>query len=153
MISRWGNMWNEYDYADLFLITTNSTIKRDGRLVMGRGMAKQARDKFPGLDMELGLAIREAYGNLGRYHLLISPKWPAKKIGALQVKTHYSLPADITLIEESISVLNRWAREHPGTSIHLNFPGIGNGRLSVERVLPVVHSLPNSVSVWRYSSG
>lgn len=47
-------MWSAYDDADLFLITTNSTLKKNGALLMGRGIARQARDLFPGLDLALG---------------------------------------------------------------------------------------------------
>jgi hypothetical protein len=37
-----GDMWSAYDNIDLFLITTNVTIKRNGALVMSRGIARQA---------------------------------------------------------------------------------------------------------------
>lgn len=46
-------MWTAYDDADLFLITTNSTLKKNGVLVMGRGIARQACDRCPGLDTAL----------------------------------------------------------------------------------------------------
>ncbi len=48
-----GDMWTAYDDADLFLITTNSTLKKNGVLVMGRGIARQACDRCPGLDTAL----------------------------------------------------------------------------------------------------
>lgn len=54
---RRGDMWTAYEPADLFLITTNSTIRPDGALVMGRGIARQARDRFPGLAEVLGQHI------------------------------------------------------------------------------------------------
>lgn len=41
-----GNMWTAYAAADLFLISTNSTIRQDGALVMGRGIARQANDAY-----------------------------------------------------------------------------------------------------------
>jgi hypothetical protein len=43
-----GNMWSAYPQADLFLITTNSTLKNDGCLVMGKGIALEAAQRFPG---------------------------------------------------------------------------------------------------------
>lgn len=42
-----GDMWSVYDDADLFLITTNSTLKKNGALAMGRGIAQQARAASP----------------------------------------------------------------------------------------------------------
>ncbi|MFW6042645.1 MAG: hypothetical protein ACOC9C_03095, partial [Chloroflexota bacterium] len=86
-------MWTAYDDADLFLITTNSTLKKNGALVMGRGIAQQARNRFPGLDLALGREIARRCGNRGEYGLLVSPRWPAAKLGAFQVKTDYGRPA------------------------------------------------------------
>ena len=39
-----GDMWTAFATADLFLITTNSTIRKDGALVMERGQSRQSRD-------------------------------------------------------------------------------------------------------------
>jgi len=52
-----GDMWGAYATADLFLITTNATITARGTLVMGRGIARQAQDRFPGLAEALGQHI------------------------------------------------------------------------------------------------
>lgn len=46
---RTGNMWTVWDEVDFFVITTNSTIKQNGAVVMGRGIAKQVRGYFPGI--------------------------------------------------------------------------------------------------------
>lgn len=60
-----GNMWDSYEVADLFLITTNSTLTRPNKLVMGRGIALQAKERFPGLDTALGRQIGTACGSYG----------------------------------------------------------------------------------------
>jgi len=83
-----GNMWSAYDDADLFVLTTNATIKRNGALVMGRGIARQARNRFPGLDTALGQQILSVCGSQGEYGLLVSPRWSAAKLGMFQVKFH-----------------------------------------------------------------
>jgi len=46
--------------------------------------------------------------------------------------------------------LAEWAIAHPDCRIDLNFPGIGNGRLSPDQVLPLIKQLPDNVHVWRY---
>jgi hypothetical protein len=143
-------MWTAYDDADLFLITTNSTLKKNGALVMGRGIARQARDRFPGLDTALGGEIARRCGNRGEYGLLVSPRWPAAKPGAFQVKTDYVQPASLSLIRLSAIALLAWCEEHPGAAVHLNFPGIGNGGLARAQVLPLLKSLPDNVNVWEY---
>lgn len=146
-----GDMWTAYETAGLFLVTTNSTLTADGRLVMGRGLARQARERFPGLDAALGAQIQTLCGSQGFYGLLISRRWPAAKLAAFQVKHHWQRPADLSLIARSVTALTWWARYHADCAIHLNFPGIGNGCLARTAVLPLLTSLPDNVSIWEYA--
>jgi len=150
MILEYGDMWSVWSETDLFLITANSFVKRNGCLVMGAGIARQARDRFPGLDATLGQAIRESCGHLGKYGLLISPRWPASRLGLFQVKYHWNTEALPELIQRSAEKLTAWASAHPDCRIDLNFPGIGNGRLHPAQVLPIVGQLPDNVHVWQY---
>lgn len=145
-----GDMWTAFASADLFLITTNSAIRKDGVLVMGRGIARQARERFPGLDAALGKQILNGCGNLGQYGLLVSPRWPAAKLGAFQVKAHYSQPADLKLIRHSTAMLCAWCAAYPDAQVVLNYPGIGNGRLRRETILPIIAQLPEQVTIWEY---
>lgn len=142
----YGNMWDVYDEADLFLITTNSFIKRNGALVMGAGIAREARDRFPGLDLALGRKIK----HLGKYGLIVSEKWPDKKLGAFQVKYHFKDSASLELIEYSCNDLITFITQNTlrfGT-VHLNYPGIGNGKLTEDDVYPIVRKLPDCVTLW-----
>jgi len=164
---RAGDMWETYEDADLFLITTNSTLRKDGALVIGQGIAWQAKERFPGLDLALGRQIQTTCGSpsvslracaersevtgLGEYGLLISPRWPAAKLGAFQVKRHYSQPASLELIQRSTATLCVWCAEHPDAGVHLNFPGVGYGRLRREEVLPIIIQLPDQVTIWEYT--
>jgi hypothetical protein len=151
-------MWIAYDEADLFVITTNGTIKRNGALVMGRGIARQARDKFLGLDLVLGKRIAGCCDNSstalradkGGYGLLVSPRWPEAKLGVFQVKRRFNDTADLELVQFSVTKLRAWCVTHPGAIVHMDFPGIGNGRLCREDVLPIVMQLPDQVSIWEY---
>lgn len=148
---RTGDMWSSYDGANLFLITTNSFLKKGSHaLVMGRGIARQAKERFPGLDIALGGQLQALCGNQGIYGLLVSPRWPTAKLGAFQVKRHYSQPASLELIRRSTAALCTWCAEHPDAQVALNFPGIGNGRLHREAVLPIIAQLPDRVTIWEY---
>ena len=69
---RSGDMWDVYNEADLFLVTSNSFVKKDERLVMGAGIAKEALDRFPNIDLRLGQAIQFEDKHLGVYGLLVS---------------------------------------------------------------------------------
>lgn len=143
---RQGDMWSVWGSVDLFLVTTNATLTQAGKLVMGRGIARQARDRFPGLDLVLGDAIDIAGPDYG---LLVSFYWPAAKLGCFQVKRHWADRADLDLIARSVQDLSNWCSEHPSATVALNFPGIGNGRLEVNDVLPLVKGLPNTVQIWQ----
>ena len=150
-----GDMWTAYLASDLFVITTNSCLNAHGSLVMGAGMARTARDRFPGIDNRLGKLIQAKCGHLGRYYLLIDP---LTHIAAFQVKQHWNDPADTALILGSTHALVRWlandtyprsAAERDATlDIALNFPGVGFGGLSRATVLPYITDLPANVTVW-----
>lgn len=141
---KYGDMWSAWEAADLFLITTNSYIKKNGALVMGRGIARQARDRFVGLDVALGRSIE----HLSEYYLLVSKDWPRKKLGAFQVKRHYKDKADVELIERATWSLINWMRGKD-VQVHLNCPGVGNGGLGVKEVGSIIARLPDNVYVWR----
>ena len=52
MILEHGDMWSVFGKTDLFCITTNSFIRRDGQLVMGRGIALAAKKRVPHIAVE-----------------------------------------------------------------------------------------------------
>ena len=147
-----GDMWSVWESADLFVITTNSTLRTDGALVMGRGIARQARNRFPGLATILGKTIATTYGSGDVYGLLVSPSWPTAKLAAFQVKTDWHTVADTELIQRSAAMLANWCAAHPDSRVHLNMPGIGNGKLSRDVVKPIVDSLPDTVTIWEYAT-
>jgi hypothetical protein len=64
MLERTGNLFDCYDRApgSWLVITTNGHV-RDGRLVMGAGVAGAAKRKFPGLDQRLGRLV-STHGNV-----------------------------------------------------------------------------------------
>ena len=142
---RYGNMWSAFSDADFFVITTNSFVKANGAAVLGRGIARQARDRFPAFDLRLGLCISDSVGHLGRYGLIVG-----RKLGAFQVKYHFRDRADPGLIAYSASKLVEFATARPDQQIHLNYPGIGNGGLPRPVVAPLLDDLPDNVHVWQY---
>jgi hypothetical protein len=140
---RFGDMMAHRSECDYFLFTGNSTVKSNGCLVMGRGLARQVRDAFPGVDLKLGEAIdqtcyREASSPTRsqtnrKYHLIIG-----QKLGVLQVKTRYDWPANPGLISDSLGVLRKYLEMQPEQTFFLNYPGIGNGQLAREDVAPLL---------------
>jgi hypothetical protein len=141
-------MWTAYAAADLFCITTNSYIRQDGALVMGRGIAREAKQRHPGIDYRFGNAIGEACGHIGEYGLVVDTD---TKLAAFQVKYTWYRDAIPGLIAYSVTELNAYIVAHRLKNVQLNFPGIGNGGLARCEVLPLILSLPMSVTIWEIS--
>ena len=141
-----GNMWDDYDNVDYFLITTNSTIKNNGAVVMGRGIAKTVKDKWYGIDVTFGRKITETCGSGGFYGVLFDDN-----IGFFQVKYHWGDQARLDLIESSTAALWLLASAAPDKKFALNMPGIGNGGLAYSLVKPLVDELPDNVDIWTFN--
>ena len=137
-----GNMWNIWDETQHFIFTGNSFIKMNGALVMGRGIAKEVRDKFPGIDHAIGTVI---HNHLGKYGVILG-----SKIGVFQVKYNFADQADLDLISYSVSKLTVMASEKPQERFDMNYPGIGNGKLNRELVEPLLAPLPANVHIWSF---
>lgn len=179
MILRAGNMWDAVPSLrerDLLCITTNAQVRaRDGALVMGRGIALEAAQRFPGLQQEAGrriVAHLAQYAERGypqRYYglLILRPgDVPGLDfhLGLFQVKWHWLDQADPRLIARSVRRLHQALGAPPpgvtprgglvspcaGGQAHLNLPGAGNGRLPRDVALGLVQPLPDTVTVWEY---
>lgn len=135
MIEVKGDLWTFP--ADYRIITTNGYIKRDGTAVMGRGCAKEAVQRYPGIQQELGAMLRQ-YGN----HVL---KFKARPLLTFPVKHAWYDPADRDLITRSVTELLRLIQLHK--TYVMPRPGCGNGRLLWSEVWPLLRVLPDNVKV------
>ena len=146
----YGNMWSVWDQADLFFITTNNSLNRQNHLIMGAGIALQAKQRFPTLPAIWGKLIQSGTD----YHLLISPNWQqGKKIAAFQTKRDWRQPSPLDLIKASTEALHQFAEQNPTAQIKLPLPGVGKGNLSTDLVIPVIENLPQNVEVWTMELG
>lgn len=156
IVHNYGNMWDAYDRASLMLVTTNSYIARKGNLVMGAGAARQARDKFPGIDYAYGEHITKKFGQLALYGVVTPGEVGLKnKVGIFQVKMHYKEDADPVVIATSAATLTLLLRSRSeyGRSLHMNFPGIGYGNMEPLHVLSLLDKylkVDVPVNLWRY---
>lgn len=137
-------MWDVYNRTDLFCITTNSYIKQDRSLAMGKGIALEATRRIPGIAKEFGRRIT----HLSNYGLIIWERPGQQSIAAFQVKRHFRDKADLNLIDMSTKQLIKIATKYPSARFDLNFPGIGNGELPRHLVLPIIRQLPDNVYIW-----
>lgn len=145
MKKRYGNMWAA---PGVHVVTTNSYINAAGELVMGRGAAKEATLIHPGVQHIAGRLILYRCGRGGVYGFI--PPEETMPIGLFQVKRHFKSKAELSIISASAAMLCEWAAGIK-RSIHLNYPGIGNGGLDIEVVEPLLEELPDNVYVWRYA--
>ena len=136
MIEVTGNLWT-YP-ADVRVITTNGTVKKNGECVMGRGCAAEAKRRFPLIASELGDHIRKN-GNV-----------PCHFMGDLYdcdiitfpVKHQWFQRADPALIAQSAKTLLQLLEFEAGDiTICLPRPGCGNGGLRWEDVKPILEPI------------
>jgi len=148
MIDRFGDMFGEVlGKKDNLIVTTNSYIKLDGSLVMGRGAAKTLMTLVPNIAEDFGIRI----DHFSEYFLKDSGiTYKGTKLWAFQVKRHFKSKADIYLIKTSTQMLVAEAKRNEDREYHVNYPGIGNGQLKFDDVKDVVKILPNNVFLWRF---
>ena len=132
-----------------YIFTGNASVRKDGALVMGRGAARQVRDLYPEIQYTLGAAINNSDNTLP-YDMLVTidagfPIW------VFQVKYHFKDSADLFLIARSCLKLAKIAYSNPKETYHMNFPGIGNGKLAEQEdvILGFLRHLPDNVIVYR----
>lgn len=137
-----GNLWDFVSLSPqhIAVITTNGFVKRNGECVMGKGCAREARDRFPGLALEVGDCIR-AYGNVVSV--------VRKQLVTFPTKHVWWERSDLELIAKSAAQLGHLADLQPENIFYLPRPGCGNGGLCWEDVLPVLEAaqLPDNVVV------
>ena len=125
------------------IVTTNSFLTSEMKLVMGRGAAWQLKLKVPGIDRIFGEMIHERCGHLGCYGLIFHERY-----GAAQVKYRFSEKATPGLIRISMTMLSSKANRDRSSIFNINFPGIGNGGLKKHQVESFLRILPDNVHVW-----
>ena len=135
-----GDLWTMHEQGAWICVTTNGDIrKRDDALVMGRGIAREAKLRYPHLPFELGRRVRQL-GNR------VVVAWDYRLI-SLPVKQHWHEQADTALILASIEQLCKFVSEFPALREHGNVflpkPGCGNGGLSWAIVRPIIEPTIN----------
>lgn len=130
MLQQRGDIWAARQERDWVAVTTNSTLRKDHCLVMGKGIAKEAATKYPKLQERLGAAIM-SFG--------LRLEWLEDiRLIAFPVKYNYWQAADINLILRSALQLLEIEPRLNGGRILMPRPGCGNGRLDWAEVEPML---------------
>ena len=148
----YGKFWHP---NQVVIFTANSTLTKDGRLVMGAGAAKECRDAFVDIDKRFGWQIhglKDRYKIETYYYMevLYRSKYDTwNRVGAFQTKCDWRKASPIDLIRKSTDRLINTSKSNPNKEFHMNFPGINYGGLSVDSVTPIIEELPDNVFVYK----
>lgn len=145
---------------EALVITTNNVVKSNGELVMGAGIAKLAKEKWPDLPQYWGACLRykqkespyiDTYHCDGEYHNLmyipdecfdnVNIKVTGYIVLALQTKRHWKDKSDINLIIRSCIKLKEFADRVKLNKVYMTRPGCGNGGLNWNKVKEAISFL------------
>lgn len=150
MLEVYGDLWtynpikNPLHDIPAICITTNGYVKVNGKAVMGRGIAKQCLERFPGIDKDLGWMIATR-----GHKVLCFRDAIAQLIYSFPTKHHWREKADLDLIKLSAEQLADMAIRRPWRVYILPRPGCSNGQRDwLSEVRPIIEPiLPDNVHV------
>jgi hypothetical protein len=148
MIEVIGDIFEQKD-ADAICFTSNGIVKANGELVMGAGIAKAFRDRFPMLAKEAGMTVKKHGNHVHAFWALdekdANPLFSSERIVfSFPTKHHFKDPSDVELIERSAKELVTFVNGltlSPLNKIYLPRPGIGLGGLKWEDVKKVIEPI------------
>ena len=129
------NLW---DCDGALCITTNGFVKTNGAAVMGRGVAKEATLRIPGIEHALGTRL-QLHPN--RVQRIAGPDCYVefdRNVISFPVKHNWWEPADLDLIAQSALELSMILEFYIKGDCFLVKPGCGNGQLDWSDVEPVL---------------
>ncbi len=128
MVEICGNIWDYLGRA-VIVVTTNGHVDGSGKADLGRGCARQAGERFPGLALRLGSMLR-ARGNHVHYLGEDVVSFPVEE-------NPWSVP-DPALIRRSARELRALADVMGWRYIIVPRPGCGGGGLDWKEARPLV---------------
>jgi hypothetical protein len=129
MLETVGDIWEYSGPGEIIVITTNGSLTRDGRAVFGRGVAKQAALRFPGIAGILGRLLAEQGSHVFDLGCGI--------VGFPVEESAWSLP-DLRIIARSAEELRQLADRSGWLRVVVPRPGCGGGGLAWKDVQPLL---------------
>lgn len=133
MQERIGNLWDFHAQGFCVAIPTNGDRRRDGRAVMGAGLALAAANRFPSLHILLGAKLR-ASGNHAYY-------WQEFRLVTLPTKEAWTRPSTLGIIERTAREAVHLADHYEISAIYCPRLGCGLGGLLWKDVAYVLRGL------------
>lgn len=141
-----GNIFDYIGKVDAICVTTNGTIKSNGELVMGAGIAKEFYDKYKANQIAYILAQKIYRGpKMPNLHVVDSSKNLCYKcveakdnlgtyVVSFPTKNHFQDKGDLNLIKQSAKRMVWIANNYNLNKIIIPSPGTGCGKLTKEEV-------------------
>lgn len=140
-----GNIWilADADPNGFVVVPTNTTLRKDGKAVMGAGLAKEAAERHPALPGLLAAAWSEE-GYTDGVH-----DFPEIGIVCFPTKRDWREPSDLGLIKSGCKQLAQLATLANEATFYVPLLGCGLGRLDwATQVRPIlVHELRSCTNV------
>lgn len=142
MIETRGDIW-DYEDTHWIVVPTNIGWTHAGKNVMGRGIARQAAERYPKLAKNYGEFCRMYHGHVGMALPLWLPTdtrlilFPTKPLNALRPAMSWRGKSDLDLINHGLYRLRALPPMHP-PAIAVPLLGCGNGGLDPDVVAPLM---------------
>ena len=127
-----GNLWDFHNLGPI-CITTNGVIRKDSTLVMGAGIALQAKQRFPEVPGILADLV-STHGNHAFYLTV-------QNLFSFPTKHDWKDKSSINLITQSCHELVNITNQMSFTRVYLQKPGCANGQLSWDQVNPLISEI------------
>jgi hypothetical protein len=125
------------------IIPINQIVKKDGTLVMGKGVAKDAKDTFPTLPKEWGYQMTD----LGITYPTLRRSW-GNFLG-IPTKKHWLDASPPALVEAGLIHLKNQSLLFPEMSFYTPLLGAGLGKIPMETALGLHEKhLSGLANVW-----
>ena len=150
MIEHYGDIW-EFSEAHWLMIPTNGIVKRDGKAVMGAGLAKQCKEKVKDADITLGKWIKRFNNHINFIGYYKPPGMKNDKfqyVFSFPTKYDWREKSEFELLERSCGELKTlwrmemeldYRNEDYPIKVALPMVGCGEGGLKWTDVAPIVH--------------
>jgi hypothetical protein len=132
-----GDIWKYADDEDVdaLCVLTNMTVASSGKLIMGGGQAREAKERFPLLLTEWG-AYYKKFGDAGG--VVVHDPLRNYVVVSFPTKVNPTNDSDLTLIKRSCAQLVNLADTNDWERIVLPRPGCGLGGLTWADVQPAI---------------
>lgn len=131
---------NLFDYAgpgNVLIIPTNGNVSAYGRAVMGKGVALQAKQRWPKLPVDLGKVLKRDGNRIA--HFGYQSESGFERLITFPTKDNWPADSTLALIEKNtVALANYCVGVGRNLTFYLPHLGCGEGGLQWESVKPIL---------------